>query len=318
MIEDLGNGIHCIDTGLYRERLAACYLIRQGDRLAFVDTGTGNTVPRLLEVIGDMGLSPEQVDYVIPTHVHLDHAGGAGALMAVCANAKLIIHPKGAPHMIDPSKLTAGATAVYGEAAFSRDFGTLEPVPEERVIVTQDGQEVLLGDRKLTIVHTLGHANHHFCVFDDRSRGFFTGDTYGIAYPQLRSASGPFLFAPTTPVAFDPDAWRQSIDNLMAYHPQAMFLTHFGRLDEPERFEQMLRGSINDLAGIALEEEGNGTEGRTERLHSAVEAYLAVGAVENGCALPRDQIERLLEVDARLNAQGLEVWLKRRAKARMA
>jgi hypothetical protein len=138
--QTVADGVLCIETGLYRDGLAACYLIRERDRLAFVDTGTAHTVPRLLGVIDALGLTPAHVDYVIPTHVHLDHAGGAGALMAACPNATLIAHPKAAPHLIDPAKLTAGATAVYGEAAFARDFGELLAVPSDRVVAAQDGQ----------------------------------------------------------------------------------------------------------------------------------------------------------------------------------
>ena len=213
----LASGIFCIDTGLYRHGLAACYLVREGNRLAFIDAGTAHTVPALMELTVSLGLGPEQVDYVIPTHVHLDHAGGAGGLMSLCPNAQLVVHPKGAPHMIDPSKLTAGAVAVYGEAAFARDFGYLTPVAEERVIVAEDGQTLDLAGRTLTFIDTPGHANHHGCIFDARSHGFFTGDTFGISYRELDSADGPFLFAPTTPVAFDPDAWMESLDKLMAY-----------------------------------------------------------------------------------------------------
>ncbi len=199
MIQDLGQGIYCIDTGLYRTGLAACYLVREGDRLAFVDTGTSNTVPTLLQLTRDLGLSPEHVDFIIPTHVHLDHAGGSGMLMAHCPNASLVIHPKGAPHMIDPAKLTTGATMVYGEEAFARDFGQLQPIAEERVIVSKDGLEINLAGRKLTLVHTPGHANHHFCVFDGKSRGFFSGDTFGISYREFDTAAGIYLYAPTTP-----------------------------------------------------------------------------------------------------------------------
>jgi glyoxylase-like metal-dependent hydrolase (beta-lactamase superfamily II) len=109
------------------------------DGVFCVDTGTAHTVPGLLGVIAELGLTPAHVDYVIPPHVHLDHAGGAGALMTLCPNATLISHPS-APHLIDPAKLTAGAIAVYGEDAFARDFGALQPVPAARVIAAEDGQ----------------------------------------------------------------------------------------------------------------------------------------------------------------------------------
>ena len=314
--QDLGQGIYCVDSGLYRHALAACYLIREGDRLAFVDTGTSHTVPGLLQLIRDLGLSPEQVDYVIPTHVHLDHAGGAGTLMAACPNATLVIHPKGAPHMIDPAKLTAGATAVYGEAAFERDFGTLQAVPEHRVVAGADGQTLDFNGRRVTLLHTPGHANHHFCIFDERSQGVFTGDTFGISYRELDAEPGMYLFAPTTPVAFDPDAWLQSIDKLLAKNPRGAYLTHYSRLPDPARHAETLRDSIRAMAELALAEENEDETGRLERLHHSVREHLAQGAVEHGCSLPRERIEQLLQVDSELNAQGLEVWLKRRARSR--
>ncbi len=312
--QDLGNGIHCIDTGLYRHGLAACYLVREADRLAFVDTGTAHTVPGLLKLIESLGLGPKHVDYVIPTHVHLDHAGGAGELMRLCPNARLVIHPKGAPHMIDPAKLTAGATVVYGPEAFERDFGQLLPIPEERVIAAGDGMEIELAGRVLRILDTPGHANHHFCVYDSTSRGFFTGDTFGIAYRELIGDEGPLLFAPTTPVAFDPDAWQDSLDRMMVWEPQAMYLTHYGRLDRPETHLDTLRDSIRDMANIALAEEARDSEGRDERLRQAVEKNLTQRMGKLGCDLSPERIRELLAVDIELNAQGLEVWLKRRAK----
>jgi len=311
---DLGDGIICVETGLYRHGLAACYLVREGDRTAFVDTGTTHTVPRLLEILAAFGLGPGNVDYVIPTHVHLDHAGGSGALMRQCPNATLIVHPKGAPHLIEPSRLAAGATAVYGPEAFAKDFGELVPVPAERVVIAEDGHVVELAGRRLVFVDTPGHANHHGCVWDERSRGFFTGDTFGISYRELDTAAGPFLFAPTTPVAFDPEAWLASLDKLMSYRPRAMYLTHYCRITAPERLVDDLRHSIRALADLALAEEAGPTEGREDRLRAAVGNRLVADARAHGCALDETRIRELLAVDTALNAQGLEVWLKRRAR----
>ncbi len=310
----VADGVYCIETGLYRDGLAACYLIRSGDRLAFVDTGTGNTVPGLLGVVADLGLTPAHVDYVIPTHVHLDHAGGAGALMAACPGAQLVAHPKGAPHLIDPAKLTAGATAVYGEEAFARDFGAMLPIPEARVIVADDGQAFDLAGRTLTFIDTPGHANHHGCIFDAGSGGMFTGDTFGISYREFDTAAGPWLFAPTTPVAFDPDAWQRSLDRMMAFEPVAMFLTHYCRIDAPEGLVQRVRQSIRDLAEIALAEEAATDDGRQQRIKQAITAHLIEDVRRHGCALSDAEITELLAVDLELNAQGLEVWLRRRAR----
>lgn len=312
--QTVADGVYCIETGLYRDGLAACYLIRERDRLAFIDTGTTNSVPSLLGLIADLGLTPGHVDYVIPTHVHLDHAGGAGALMAACPNATLVTHPKGAPHLIDPAKLSAGAMAVYGEAAFAQDFGALTPVPEARVIAADDDQRFELAGRELRFIHTPGHANHHGCIFDTGSGGLFTGDTFGISYREFDTAAGPWLFAPTTPVAFDPEAWQQSLDRLLALEPTAAFLTHYGRIDAPERQANQLRRSIRDLAAIALEHADAAQPGRKERIKAAISAHLLVDARAHGCELTETRMRELLAVDLELNAHGLEVWLQRREK----
>ena len=310
----LGDGIHCIETGLYRHGLAACYLIQEGDRAAFVDTGTTHTVPHLLRILAELGLDPASVDYVIPTHVHLDHAGGSGELMRQCPNATLVVHPKGAPHLIEPSRLAAGATEVYGPEAFARDFGELVPVPAERVVSAEDGHVIDLNGRPLVFVDTPGHANHHGCIWDERSQGFFTGDTFGISYREFDTAAGPFLFAPTTPVAFDPEAWLQSLDKLMARQPRAMYLTHYCRVEAPERLADELRHSIRALADLALAEEGRPEAGREDRLKAAVGDLLAADVRAHGCKLDESRVRELLTVDTALNAQGLEVWLRRRAR----
>ena len=312
--QEIADQVYCIDTGLYRHGLAACYLIRAADRLAFVDTGTTHTIPTLLKIIAHLGLTPDHVDYVIPTHVHLDHGGGTGALMAACPGARLVIHPKGAPHMIDPTRLIAGASAVYGEEAFVRDFGTLTPVPAQRVTIAPDGLNINLADRVLTFFDTPGHANHHGCIYDARTAAFFTGDTFGIAYKEFDWASAPWLFAPTTPVAFDPEAWQESLDKLMALKPQAMYLTHYGRVNEPEKLVVTLRQSIRDLTAIALAEEGHDDPERGARLKQTVRDHLTASARAHGVDLDDGQIGELLAVDTDLNAQGLEVWLKRRER----
>ncbi|MEJ2114726.1 MAG: MBL fold metallo-hydrolase, partial [Gammaproteobacteria bacterium] len=172
-------GITCIDTMYVCAGHAACYLLEVNGRTAFIDTGTGHSVPYLLETLRLKNLSIEDVDYVIPTHVHLDHAGGAGILMSKLPNAKLVIHPRGAAHMINPKKLIAGATAVYGEEKFYEMFGNILPINEDRVLIAEDCCEIDLNGRTLKFIDTPGHARHHFCVYDKSSSSFFTGDTFG-------------------------------------------------------------------------------------------------------------------------------------------
>jgi glyoxylase-like metal-dependent hydrolase (beta-lactamase superfamily II) len=308
-------GIWCIDTGLYRPTHTACYLIEDRGELAFVDAGSSNNVPGLLGVLDELGFTPGQVRYVMPTHVHLDHAGGAGALMAACPDATLVTHARGAPHMIDPARLQAGASAVYGEAEFARCFGALVPVPAERVVAAVDGQVFHLGGRRIGFADTPGHANHHGCFFDETARVWFTGDTFGLSYREFDRGGRPLLLATTTPVAFDPDAWLASLDRLMAEQPAGMCLTHFGRIDHPERLVEALRTNILAHADLALAEAQGAEAGRAARLTEAVAGLLIELARAQAPDLPASRARELLALDIELNAQGLEIWLKRRAKA---
>jgi glyoxylase-like metal-dependent hydrolase (beta-lactamase superfamily II) len=315
MTEALGDGSYLIDTALYRPRHTACYLVEDKGELAIIDTGSPHSLPQVLDAIATVGARPEQVRYVIPTHVHLDHASGAGALMGTCPQATLIVHPKGLPHMIDPSKLQAGATAVYGEEAFQRDFGDLEPIAEERTRAATDLQCLELGGRSLRFLHTPGHANHHGCIFDHGSGFLYTGDTFGLGYGEFRRHGDPLVVATTTPVAFDPDAWFKSLEHMMAFNPSACCVTHFGKIERPDICVGMLRESIQAHVEIALAEEQRSTEGREERLKGAVERLLVdAGTAHSG--LPADQVRAIFDLDIELNAQGLAVWLARRAKRR--
>jgi len=307
--KQLGHNIIQIDTGYLRPGLAACYLVIDHDRVAIIDTGVEHTVSRIQQVLLAQGLSEESVDYVVPTHVHLDHAGGAGKLMTVCKKAQLIIHPFGSRHMIDPSKLIAGAEAVYGKQGLRDSVGEIVPVEEQRVIKAEDMYRFSVGDRELQIVDTPGHARHHFCVWDEISRGFFTGDTFGIAYPELDCGERSFIFPPSTPVQFDPPAWHASIDRLMAWHPERMYLTHFGQLENPVLYINTLHRMIDELAQLAIDNADS-----DDALSSAVRKYIFQQLDRHGCKLDKSHLGQLLDLDLGIIVQGLIVWVSRQNK----
>ncbi|MGH8446522.1 MAG: MBL fold metallo-hydrolase [Solimonas sp.] len=307
------HGILCIDTQQERAQMACCYLIERGDDLAFVEAGTSPGVPALLALLAARGLARERVRYVIPTHVHLDHAGGAGLLMRELPNAKLVVHARGARHLIDPSKLIAGASAVYGTEAVRRMYGEIVPVPEARVIVADDGLRLPLGDGELEFVDTPGHARHHFCVWDTASRGFFTGDTFGLSYREFDTAAGPFIMPTTTPVQFEPEAWRRTLERLMSYAPEAMYLTHYGGVGDVPRLAQELRQGIARYELIATELAD--AQDRHAQLVRALTADVLAALHGHGCELPDAAIRRLLANDLELNAQGLGVWLDHQARS---
>ena len=307
-VHPIDHGIHRIDTGFHRDDFDAAYLIVEDGRAAFVDTGTNFSVPRLLVALDDLGLPRDAVDYVIPTHVHLDHAGGVGLLMRELPSATALVHPRGARHMVDPAALYQGALAVYGPAEMERNYGQLLPVPAERVRATEDGLTVQLAGRPLHFIDTPGHARHHHCVWDERSRGWFTGDTFGLSYREFDTAQGPWILPTSTPVQFEPEALRTSIERLLARDPQWMYLTHYGRVGDVQRLAGLLFEQVDAMVALA-----RGLADAPER-HAALKAGLAdqvraqlrrhgVADVEAGVAG--------LELDIELNAQGLAVWLDR-------
>lgn len=307
---ELGFGITRIDTGLIRPGFASCYLMEHKDRLAVIETGTGQTVAKVLKLIKELGYDYESVDYVIITHVHLDHAGGAGGLMEALPQAKLVVHPRGARHMQDPSKLQAGAIAVYGESIYYRDYGELIPVPEERMIIAEDDTGIELADRPLRFLDTPGHARHHFCVYDEFSEGIFTGDTLGAVYPELCHEGASFVLPTTTPVQFEPEAFKLSIDRLMGLNPQRFFLTHYGMVEANQSHAEQMKQQIDDYVQIALAHKGD--EGQRLTNITAELLEYTLGALRKfGLSLEENRKRQLVAGDMALNAQGLEVWLQK-------
>jgi len=231
-----------IDCNYVYPEIACAYLICEGDRVAVVENNTANAVPIILAALAKHGYAPEQVEYAIITHVHLDHAGGSGILMQKCPNARLLAHPKAARHIVDPSRLISSAKTVYGEDMFRKLYGEIIPVPEKRVRVMEDGEVVSFGSRKLKFIYTRGHANHHFCIHDSGSNGIFTGDSFGIAYPFMQM-HGPFLFPSTTPTEFDPAEARLSIQRIRETNADRVYPTHFGEFTHlSEGVSQLLDG----------------------------------------------------------------------------
>lgn len=302
--------IHTIDTAfMQRDAFDAAYLVVENGRAAFIDCGTGLAVPAMLAALDSAGVSVDAVDWLILTHVHLDHAGGAGVLMQQLPQARLLVHPRGAPHMLDPARLIAGATEVYGEAEIARSYGPILAVPAERVVIAEDGHTVDLAGRSLLCLHTPGHARHHLCVWDERSRAWFTGDTFGLSYRELDSGRGAFIVPTSSPVQFEPEPLKQSIERMLAFDPQAMFLTHYGRVGEVARLGADLIEQIDAMVHI-----GRQCDARPDRHRCLVAALTALyleRAQLHGCRLDDAAVIQVLAMDIELNAQGLACWLDR-------
>jgi glyoxylase-like metal-dependent hydrolase (beta-lactamase superfamily II) len=310
-LQPLSHGVFAVDTGFHRDHFDAAYLVVHEGRAAFIDTGTNFGVPRLLAALQALGLPREAVDWVIPTHVHLDHAGGVGLLMSELPTATLLVHPRGARHLIDPGALWAGATAVYGPEEMARSYGQLLPVPAVRVQESTDGQTVLLAGRPLLIAHTPGHARHHHCIWDAASRGWFTGDTFGLSYREFDTERGPWILPTSTPVQFEPDALQASIRRLLAADPACMYLTHYGRVEGVPRLGAMLLEQVAGLAAIG--QRLRSAPQRHEALKAAQLEMFVASLREHGHTMAESDIARLLAVDLELNTQGLAVWLDKEA-----
>ncbi len=303
------GGVVAIDSGMLRPGMAACYLLEGDGEVAVIETGNAGSVSRILETLTLRGWGPEQVRHVIVTHVHLDHAGGAGRLIAALPNANLCVHPRGARHMVDPSKLESSARAVYGDEAFDAMYGALVPVPAARVLALEDGSSIEVGGRALRIAETPGHARHHFCIWDRQTRGWFSGDTFGVSYRDLDTAQGAFIFPTTTPIQFDPPALVESIGRRMAESPECMYLTHYGRVTDVARLADDMTAGVAFFADLGRRYRDSSR--RTADIVAGMLEWLAARCRRHGVTLPDDELTGLLLPDVELNTQGIEFWLDR-------
>ena len=314
----VGGGVHAIDTGFHRDHFDAAWLVEHEGRAAFIDTGTHFALPRLLGALDALGLAPEAVDWVIPTHVHLDHAGGAGSLMAALPNATMLVHPRGERHMVDPSALWAGATAVYGEAEMARSYGQVMPVPAHRVRASHDGQVLDWAGRGLVVADTPGHARHHHCIWDPLTQGWFTGDTFGLSYREFDTENGAWIVPTSTPVQFEPEALCGSIERLLAQAPRGMYLTHCGCIGENgdvPRLGRLLLGLLDEMVALGESQRGEGdTLARHEALKRGQLDIFTRSLRRHGVGFTEARIAELLAIDLELNAQGMAVWLDRPAR----
>ncbi len=303
------HGIFAIDSHFLRPRLDAIHVIVEAGRAAIVDTATNASVPVVLEALTALGLAAEQVDYVILTHIHLDHAGGAGELMARLPNARLAVHPRGARHMADPTRLIEGTIAVYGEAATSRMYGDILPVPGARIVEAGEGTTLSLGGRELLFLDTPGHARHHVCIVDRGSGHIFAGDTFGMSYRELDCDGRQFVFPTTTPVQFEPALLHRSVERLVSFAPEAIYVTHYGQVRDVPRLAADLHRLIDLHAELAqrLREAG---AARPQRLREGVRAIVLAEARRQSWPLGEAELLAVFATDVELNAQGLDAWLE--------
>ncbi len=304
-VTNVAKGINVIDSGYYSKDFAAIYLLRQRNKVAIIETGSNFSVPLVEKAIIEDGLSFSDVAYIIPTHVHLDHAGGAGELMRRCQNATLVVHPSGSRHLIDPSKLVAGAMAVYGEKKFREYYGEIIPIDSDRVIEAEDNFILDFDGRVLKFIDTPGHARHHFCVWDKETKSMFTGDTFGISYRDLDHQNDVYVLPSTSPVQFDPEALIQSINRIMEFKPERVCLTHFSAIKPTQRVVNQLIDGINFVSNLAKK---YATTNEAESIiYNEMMEYFLNGLNKIGFSND-DFSKNRLKLDVQINTQGLIYW----------
>lgn len=307
-IDRFGEGIHAIDSRYARPGLMASHLIVRSGEAAFIDVGSNDSVPHLLSALQTLGIDRAAVRYLFLTHVHLDHAGGAGRLVEELPQVEVLVHPRGLRHMVDPAKLEAGTRAVYGDLLFEKLYGRLIPIPEHRIRAVADGEGIKLGDSEIEIWHTEGHARHHFCLWDRVSHSVFAGDNFGIAYRALETPKGRFIFPTTTPTQFDPEQAKRSVDRIMAVHPRRIFIAHYSALETGlEVLAMTLKSELDRYVEIGRDEFD--ASNRHQAIHTAIHAHTARRLEEHGVADPARVLEEMLQMDLLLNAAGVDGWL---------
>lgn len=272
------------------------------EELTLIETGPSPSVKYIKKGLERLGFALEQVKYIIVTHIHLDHAGGAGLLLRECPNAKVVVHPRGERHLIDPSKLAAGARAIYGDS-FSEIYDPIIPIPEDRLIVKTEGDTLKIGpDCTLKFYNTPGHSKHHFSIYDPVSNGMFTGDTTGVRYEQLIQ-EGIDLYLPTTsPNHFNPNDMEESIERIRKMNLDRVYFGHFGMTEQPdEALQQVL-----DWLEIYVEEgeqvmmEGIGYDELASRLLEKVKRHLRTKGIPD-----EHEIYIILNLDMQISALGI-------------
>lgn len=309
--QEYDHGVIAVDAAMLRPRMATAYIVKCGDKAVIIECGTQHSVRHILTTLERHNIAYEQVAHIMPTHVHLDHAGGAGGLMEVLPNAELLVHERGLRHLVDPSRLEKSSRQVYGDEAFEQLYGAVIPVPADRSRTVKDGEVIQVDGRSFEFMDTPGHAKHHYCVWDETSKGWFTGDTFGLSYRELDTDRGAFIFPTTTPIQFDPDAMETSIQRMLSKAPEWMYLTHFGRVGQVQALGERLIAGLRQIVDIA--EAASDKENRAKALRHGLRTWLRDELKEHGWVGDSQQWKILLEPDLELNAQGIEFWLDHRS-----
>ncbi len=298
--------VKTIDCNFLYPEYTCAYLLIEGEKAAFIENNTQFAVPGLISALKEHRLKRENVEYIIITHVHLDHAGGTSALAKECPNATVLAQKRAARHIIDPEKLIKGSTGVYGKEKFERLYGDIGPVDENRVRIVEDGESIKFGSSNFQFIYTPGHAKHHMCIYDSASNGIFTGDSFGLLYPALQTGNSPFIFPSTSPSDFDPGEARKSINKIIDSGAETVFLTHFGPFEKIDKGAESMIESIDKIENIlrsALDQKLE--EAKLDKFcQDAMTEYFKNEITARGISLS-PAAEKIVNMESALNAQGV-------------
>jgi glyoxylase-like metal-dependent hydrolase (beta-lactamase superfamily II) len=297
----------------WQERTGTYVLMEKA--LTIIETSASPSVPYILQGLKELELAPEDIKYIIVTHIHLDHAGGAGLMLQHCPNAKVVVHPKGARHLSDPSRLIAGAKAVYGDR-FDELFNPILPIPEDRILVMDDGDELEIGTHcTLKFFNSPGHANHHFSIYYPPTNGMFTGDTSGVTYPQLKRDGVELILPSTSPNQFDPDKMRQSILMFENLNLDTIYFGHFAESSEPNEVYSQVRMWLNVFVDAATRgyQEYEQLEDRIKATQQLILAQVIDYLQTKGISTDHQAFE-VIKLDIDISSQGLIDYLERKAR----
>jgi glyoxylase-like metal-dependent hydrolase (beta-lactamase superfamily II) len=311
------DSITTIDCFYVHEKKMAAYLIIEGGRATFVDNNTRYAIPHLLKALEEKGLTPEQVDYAIITHVHLDHAGGSFELLKACPNATLLAHPTAARNIIAPERLVAGSKVVYGEERFLELYGDVEGVPEERVRVIEDGEVLPWGDRQLKFFYTRGHASHHMCIFDSKSNTVFSGDSFGVGRTWVENGHPPCQAATASPPQFNASEAKKDVQSILNTDATQVAPAHFGIIEDVPTAARQVLHSLQQHEDIEIEASKTSLPDDELEAWCYQRIYQAMGEHITACGVKHAEADLVwLQGDMTLNAQGLAVNAAKRRNAR--
>ncbi|MEL7564604.1 MAG: MBL fold metallo-hydrolase [Dehalobacterium sp.] len=294
--------------GGQKERTCA-YLIEE-EKLTLVETGPGPSGEIILKAIREKGYLLSDLQYVIVTHIHLDHAGAAGYVLSECPNARLVVHPSGARHMADPSRLIAGSKAVFDD--FDALFQPIIPVPQERILAVEDESTLDLGNRKLTFYHGKGHANHHLTIMDSLSNGLFSGDLLGLYSPEFAKYDIDYTLLSSPPNQFDPESFIQSLEKIRDLSPETIYFSHFGvKTGLTDRYIDLCLKNIGIFQQLTYEVLSKGAS-TWQEIAQAIESKVKESLVEMGWPKEKD-LPSLIQSNIDVDAKGLLDWWDKRS-----